>query len=224
LNSGTDLPGLSKTHIDSNSVQGGFFASLSYPHFFLDAAATYGLSQLGTSRPGVIDQINGSLKADTFTLASRSGYLFDIGTTKIGPIAELAYSNVRIGSYSESGDSLLTLGVLGQNFDSLTGGVGAQARFSIPMVRGTLNPFINLTAQHDFLGGVRTIASFSTDAPLLLINTTGGRSSTDLYGKVSGGFDVGLGGGLKGLLTASSTFGRSGGNDYSLNGGLQYQF
>lgn len=224
LNSSTDLPGLSKTHIDSNSFQGGLFASLSYPHFFFDAAATYGLSKLDTRRPGVIDVLNGSLDGNTFTVAGRTGYLFDVGSVKLGPIVEMAYSNVRLGAYSERGDDLLTLGVLGQNFDSLTGGAGAQLRASIPMIRGSFNPFINLTAQHDFFGGVRAITSFSTDAPLLLINTTGGRPSSDPYGKVSGGFDVNLGSGLRGLLTASSTFGRSGGDDYSLNGGLQYQF
>ncbi|MCK1716923.1 autotransporter domain-containing protein [Bradyrhizobium sp. 141] len=220
----TDLAGLSRTHLDSNSFQGALFGSLSYPHFFLDGAVTYGLNKLGTSRPGVIDTIRGSVDGNTFTLAGRSGYLFDVGTMKAGPIAEFAYSNVRLGSYSERGDDLLTLGVNGQNFDGLTGGVGAQIRANIPFARASFNPFINLTAQHDFLGGVRTVTSFSTDAPLLLINTAGGRTPSDIYGKVSGGFDANLGNGFKGLLTASSTFGRSGGDSYSLNGGLQYQF
>ena len=223
-NASTDLAGLSRTHLDSNSLQGGVFASLSYPNFFFDGAATYGFNKIGTRRPGVIDTITGSVDGNTFTFAGRTGYLFDVGTMKAGPIAEFAYSNVRLGNYSERGDDLLTLGVDGQNFDGLTGGIGAQIRANIPFARASFNPFINLTAQHDFLGGVRTITSFSTDAPVLLINTAGGRTASDLYGKVSGGFDANLGNGFKGLLTASSTFGRNGGDSYSLNGGLQYQF
>ena len=228
LNSSTDLPGLSQTHIGSNSFQGGAYISLSQPHYFLDAAATYGLTKLSTRRPGVMDAIYGSIygspEGNTFTVAGRTGYLFDIGAFKAGPIADLAYSNVRVGNYSERGDDLLTLGVLNQNFDGLTGGVGAQIRANIPMARGSFNPFINLTAEHDFIGGVRSITSFSTDAPLLLISTTAGRPSNDLYGKVAGGFDIGVSGGLRGLLTASSTFGRTGGDSYSLSGGLQYGF
>jgi outer membrane lipase/esterase len=224
LNTATDLNGLSHTHIELNSYQGGAFASLSYAHFFLDGALTYGFNQVNTRRPGVIDTIYGSPDGNTFTAAAKTGYLFDIGTFKAGPIAEFAYANVSVASYAERGDSLLTLGVAGQNFDGLTGGAGFQIRTTIPVFAGSFSPFINVTTEHDFLGGVRTITSFSTDAPLLLINTSGGAPTSGAYGKVAGGFDVDLGRGFSGLLTASSTFGRSYGDDYAINGSLKYQF
>lgn len=224
LNTATDLNGRSRTHVEMNSFQGGAFASLSYPNFFIDGALTYGLNQVDTRRPGIIDTIYGSPDGNTFTAAARTGYLFDIGTLKAGPIAELAYANVRVGSYAERGDSLLTLGVNSQSFEGLTGGAGVQIRTTMPAFAGSFSPFINLTAQHDFLGGVRTITSFSTDAPLLLINTSGGRPTSDVYGKVAGGFNIDIGRGLSGLLTGSSSFGRGYGNDYALNGGLKYQF
>lgn len=224
LNTATDLNGLSRTHIELNAFQGGAFASLSYPHFFIDGALTYGLNKVDTRRPGVIDTITGSPDGNTFTAAARTGYLFDVGAVKAGPIAEFAYANVRVGSYTESGDSLLTLGVQGQNFDGLTGGAGLQIRTTMPAFGGIFSPYVNLTAEHDFLGGVRTITSFSTDAPLLLINTSGGGPANNVYGKVAGGFNVDLSRGFSGLVTASSTFGRSYGDDYTINGGLKYQF
>jgi outer membrane lipase/esterase len=73
-------------------------------------------------------------------------------------------------------------------------------------------------------GSVRTITSFSTDAPLLLINTSGGRPTNDIYGEVAGGFNIDAGKGFSDLLTVSSTFGRSYGDEYAINGGLKYQF
>jgi outer membrane lipase/esterase len=94
----------------------------------------------------------------------------------------------------------------------------------MPAFGGIFSPYVNLTAEHDFLGGVRTITSFSTDAPLLLINTSGGGPANNVYGKVAGGFNVDLSRGFSGLVTASSTFGRSYGDDYTINGGLKYQF
>lgn len=224
LNTATDLPGLSHTHIELNAFQGGVFASLSYPHFFFDGALTYGLNKVDTRRPGVIDTLTGSPDSNTFTAAAKAGYLFDIGTFKAGPIAEFAYANVRVGSYAERGDDLLTLGVQGQNVDGLTGGVGLQIRTAMPAFGGSFSPFVNLTAEHDFLGGVRSITSFSTDAPHLLINTSGGRLTSDIYGKVAGGINIDAGKGFSGLLTVSSTFGRSYGDDYAINGGLKYQF
>jgi outer membrane lipase/esterase len=224
LNTATDLNGLSHTHIEMNSFQGGGFASLSYSHFFVDCALTYGFNQGDTRRPGVMDTIYGSPDGNTFTAAARTGYLFDIGTVKAGPIAEFDYANVQVGSYAERGDSLVTLGVNGQNFNGLTGGAGFQIGTTMPALVGSFSPFVTLTAEHDFLGGVRTITSFSTDAPLLLINTSGGAPMSNVYGKVAGGFNIDIGRGFSGLLTASSTFGRSYGNDYALNGGLKYQF
>jgi outer membrane lipase/esterase len=71
---------------------------------------------------------------------------------------------------------------------------------------------------------VRSITSFSTDAPLLLTNTSGARPTSDVYGKVAGGINIDAGKGFSGLLTVSSTFGRSYGGDYAINGGLKYQF
>jgi hypothetical protein len=62
------------------------------------------------------------------------------------------------------------------------------------------------------------------DAPLLLINTSGGRPTSDVYGKVAGGININAGKGFSGLLTVSATFGRSYGGDYAINGGLKYQF
>jgi outer membrane lipase/esterase len=174
LNTVTDLNGLSRTHIELNAFQGGLFASLSYPHFFVDGALTYGTNKVDTRRPGVIDTITGSPDGNTFTRAGRTGYLFDVGTVKAGPIAEFAYANVRVGNYAERGDDLLTLGVQSQNFNGLTGGAGFQIWTALQAFGGIFSPYVNLTAEHDFLGGLRTITSFNTDAPLLLFNTSGG--------------------------------------------------
>lgn len=73
-----------------------------------------------------------------------------------------------------AGDDLLTLGVQSQNFNGLTGGAGFQIWTALQAFGGIFSPYVNLTAEHDFLGGLRTITSFNTDAHLLLFNTSGG--------------------------------------------------
>jgi hypothetical protein len=66
-----DLFALSHTHVELNSFQGGAFASLSYPHFFMNAALTYGLNKVDMRRPCVIDTIYCSPDGNTFTAPER---------------------------------------------------------------------------------------------------------------------------------------------------------
>lgn len=209
--------------IDLDSFQGGLFASYSTPNLFADGAFTYGSNSFGIRRPGVVDTLTASPDGNTLTVAGKVGYLFDFSNLRVGPIAELTYANVHLGSYRERGDSLLTLGVRNQDFDGLTGGAGLQARTVLPIFGGLVSPFLNLTAQHDFLDGVRTVTSFSTNAPALLINTGAGHRGDDVYGKVAGGFSVDFSNGLSGGVSGSTTFGRSYGDDYTVSVGLRYR-
>ncbi len=223
-NAETTLPGLSRTHVAFDSFQGAVYASLSHTNFFVDGVLTYGSNNYDLRRPGVIDFLTATPSGNTFTATGKAGYLFDVATIKAGPIAQLTYVNVRVGGYQENGDDLLTLGVRNQSFDGLTGSAGIQIRTTMATFGGMLSPYVNLTAEHDFLDGVRTITSFSTIAPALLINTSAGRPNDDTYGKIAGGFNLDFSRGVSAQFNASTTFGRSYGDSYAVNGGLKYQF
>lgn len=222
--SDADVGQFSRTEVELDTVQGAMFASYSSPNLFADGILAYASHSFDTDRPGVVDRLNASTDGRTFTAAGKVGYLFHFSGWQAGPIAQLSYANMHIDGYQESGDSLLTLGVRDQDYDSLTGSAGVQLRTTIAMPGAVVSPFLNLTAEHDFLDGVRTITSFGTISPALLINTSGGHEGDDLYGKVAGGFRIDLGGGLEGIVAGSSTFGRSYGDDFSINAGLGYRF
>ncbi|MGU3538193.1 autotransporter domain-containing protein [Methylobacterium sp. A54F] len=225
LNTSVDLRGLSNGRIDLDSFQGGLFASYTGPNLFLDGAVTYGSNRYTLDRPGVMnDRIGARPSGDTVTASGRAGYLFDLGSFRAGPIAEMSYANVHVGAYRESGDPLLTIGVRGQRLEGLTVGGGLQVRTLLPVLGGAVSPFVNLTAQHDVLDGVRTVSSFQTYAPALLIRTQTGRLGDDVYGRVSGGLDIDLGRGLSGVVTGSTSFARSGGDDRTVSAGLRYRF
>ncbi|MER2266337.1 autotransporter domain-containing protein [Methylobacterium oxalidis] len=225
LSTAIDLRGLSNGRIDLDSFQGGAFASYTTPSLFLDAAVTYGSNRYTVDRPGVLnDRLSARPSGDTFTASARAGYLFDLGSLRAGPIAEMAYARVHVNAYRESGDPLLTIGVRAQNLDGLTVGGGVQLRTALPLLSGAVSPFVNLTAQHDVLDGVRTVASFQTYAPALLIRTRTGRQGDDVYGRVAGGLDIDLGNGLSGVVTGSTSFARSGGDDRTVTAGLRYRF
>jgi outer membrane autotransporter protein len=157
------------------------------------------------------------------TSLSKAGYLFDIGPLRVGPIAGLNYVNARIAGYTETGDILITQIVDGQDIDSLTGSAGVQLRFPFALGAGLYSPFVNVTAEHDFLGSGRTITTTQVTTPLLPVLTpSDDRDRT--YGRVTGGVAANLGTNMDAMLNASTTFARAGGNEFAINGGLRLRF
>ena len=225
LNTSVDLRGLSNGRVDMDSFQGASFASLSFPNFFADVVGTYGRNSYNLDRPGEMnDRLTATPSGDTFTVAARTGYLFDFGTFRAGPVGEVSYANVSIDAYRERGDTLLTIGTRRQDLEGLTAGGGVQIRTTLPVFGGLASPFLNVTAQHDFLDGVRTVTSFQNYAPTLLIRTQTGRLGDDVYGRLAGGLDLDFGNGLSGVLTGSTSFARAGGDDHTVSAGLRYRF
>jgi len=95
---------------------------------------------------------DGSPSGDGFNAAWRAGYLFDTAVARVGPIVGLNYSRVWIDSYIERGDDLLTQAVARQNLEGLTESLGVQFRLPASLWTQRFNPFLNLTAEHDFRG------------------------------------------------------------------------
>ena len=225
LNAQVDLRGGSNGRIDLDSFQGAAFASYSSPNLFADVAVTYGGNSFALDRPGVLnDRLAAAPGGDTVTVAARTGYLFDFETFKAGPVGEVSYARATVNAYRETGDPLLTIGVRRQDLDGLTAGGGIQIRTVAPLLGGIAAPFLNVTAQHDILDGVRTVTSFQTYAPSLLIRTQTGRRGDDVYGRVAGGLDLDFGNGLSGVVTGSTSVARAGGDDYTGSIGLRYRF
>ena len=94
-------------HIDS--YQFADCGSFTAANGFADALVGYGRDQYALDRQGVIDVIHGATAADVFTAVAQAGYLIDVGSIRVGPIAGLDYTHAFIHAYTETGDSLLTM-------------------------------------------------------------------------------------------------------------------
>jgi outer membrane lipase/esterase len=212
-----------QVHNDINSYQFGGYTSYTGSNWFTDGLLAYGHHTYKIDRQGIIDVIHGSTNADTFTAAARGGYLFDMGWMRVGPIAGLNYTNVDVKGYTETGDVLITMVVDGQKIDSLTGSIGAQFRYPFSFWARPYSSFINVTAEHDFIGSGRTITTTQVTTPLLPVLTpidSQGRT----YGKVAGGIATGITDNISAMVNAVTTFARAGGNDFGVNGGVKISF
>jgi outer membrane lipase/esterase len=210
-------------HADLNSYQFAGYASVTYPHWFLDAIVNGGSDRYAFDRPGVMDTIHGATDGHGFSATLKAGYLFDVGRLRAGPVGGLSYRQTDVNGYTETGDWLLTQVVGSQRFETLMGSAGVQIRFGYLMPEYRIDPFVNITAEHNFLGG-RNIVTTQSSTPLLPVITPVAGLGEITYGQVTGGFSTALSGNVTGTVQGIATFGRAGGNDYGISGSLQYRF
>ncbi|QPF86927.1 autotransporter domain-containing protein [Bradyrhizobium genosp. L] len=210
-------------HLNLDSYQVGGFASFTYPHLLTDIVATYGHHVYQIDRPGVIDTIRGSTSGDSFTAGFKSAYLFDVGQLRVGPLVGLTYDYTTVNPYTETGDPIITQFVARQTLEGLTGSAGVQLR--APFVVGTqlVSSYLNLTAEHDFLSGGRTLLSAETVALALPIYTLVPGNPDRTYGKIAGGLSTALAGNVSAMLTAAGTFGNSN-SQFALQGAVKVAF
>ena len=214
---------LQNAHEKIDAYQIGGYAAYNRANWFADALLAYGRHAISTDRQGVIDVIRGSTHADTFTVAARGGYLWDLGAVRMGPIGGLSYSNVQIAGYTETGDMLLTNMVNRQRLESLTGSAGVQLRAPFAAAGAFYNPYLNLTVEHEFISSARSLITTQVTTPLLPVLTPiDGRAAT--YGKVAAGLAAAITDKVSVNLGVVSTFARSDRNDYGVNGGLKVAF
>jgi outer membrane lipase/esterase len=210
-------------HLNLDSYQIGGYASFTYPNLLTDIVATYGRHSYHIDRPGVIDTIRASTTGDTFTAGFRSAYLFDVGQFRIGPIGGLTYDYTNVNPYTETGDPIITQRVNRQTLEALTGSAGVQLRAPFAVGAVPVSSYFNVTAEHDFLGGARTLLSAETVALALPIYTVVGGNPDRTYGKVVGGLSTALAGNVSAMLTSAATFGNSN-PQFALQGAVKIAF
>lgn len=214
--------GNSRTSLNAYQVAG--FASLNQPNWYADVTFGYGFDDYKTRRDGLVDQLTANPGGNTLFAAVKGAYLFNAGGFRVGPLASMTYSKVWIDRYTESGDPLLTQSVNTQNTDSLVGAAGVQVRRPFATAGRVISPFVNLTAEREFMGGSRFLVTAQTYALDLPTTTRVRGYGGGTYGRFAAGASIELGGGLSAMLNGSSTFARKSGDDYLLNGGLKYSF
>jgi outer membrane lipase/esterase len=210
---------------EANSYQLGFYGAWAIAHFFAQGLATVGLQDYRNTRPGVVDTITSNPDGSTFVVAGRAGYLFDAGTTQIGPIGGLTYARALVNGYTEAGDPVLTLTVGPQTEEALIGSLGVQFRAPFVINGHAINPYLNLTAEDDFIGNGRLIQFSATSAPLIVNNwNIPNGTSQNVYGRVAAGVVAPLWNNVAFTANVSRTFAHQGGDDFYGTGGLKVSF
>jgi outer membrane lipase/esterase len=210
---------------EANSYQFGLYGGWTDRHFFAQGLATVGFQDYRNTRPGVFDAITSKPDGSTFVVAGKTGYLFDIGPTQLGPIGGLTYAHAQVNGYAESGDPALTFNVGRQTEEALIGSVGMQLRAPFIVHGAVISPYLNLTAEDDFIGNGRLIQFNAASTPLIVnnLNIPNG-TSREVYGRVTAGVVAPVWRNVSFTANVSRTFARQTGDDFYGSGGLKISF
>ena len=210
---------------NSDSYQFGIYGTVATTSYFAQGLIAGGVQNYRNSRPGVVDTISSTPTGNTFVAGGKAGKLFDAFGVRAGPIAGLLYSRAKVGNFSENGDPVLTLNVGQQVESSLVASAGGQIRFPFTYLARKIEPYLNLTVESNVIGNGRDIQYGATSAPLI-VNTLSipALNSRRPYGRVAGGVSAPITPSLSVTAFATTTIDRSGGNDFSGNGGLKFSF
>jgi outer membrane lipase/esterase len=219
----TGMRAFANNRITLNAMQGSIYGAFDGPQAFVDEVVTYGLDIIETSRAGVVSRLHGVAIGGTVSTETKAGYLVDWGAVRLGPIADLAYTHLRIAGYSETGDSLLTLRDGPQDQDLLTGAGGVQLRAG-PTLASWLTGTLDLTADHAFFGNGRLLKTAQTYAPSVLIRTAADTPADTLFGRVSGTLHADFAAGFSGDLSGFTTFAQASGDAYGVDARLTYHY
>jgi outer membrane lipase/esterase len=213
-------------NVGADLVHGTAYLSYATRAWFVDALAAYGAVNLDLARPGTSEPVvRGSTDGTALAAAARSGYLFDFGKVRAGPIAGLTYVRARIDGYTEAGSDPSALAVGAQTVESLTGSAGVRVLAPFQAGGNIFVPYLNVTLEHQFGDDSAELTtslagSGGTQPVTVSFPTFGARD----YGKVEGGLTVELAPAASVSLSGASTFARDDGQDYRVSAGLNYRF
>ena len=206
-------------HDRGRSWQVGAYGSLDMGGLFGQAYVGYGKDRNRITRAGVVEGMSARANGNHTVAGAKGGYLMSFMGLKAGPVVAVDYARAKVDGYTETGDPALTLNVGRQSVKAFTGQAGIELRGEL----AGLHPFVDVTAEHDFSGNDRVITFAQTSAPVIVNSwTVPGRKET--YGRLSGGANFGLTGGLSMDAFISTTLGKDHGNEIGGQLGLKAKF
>lgn len=191
--------------VKGDAYHGGIYGQIQAGGAFAELYGGIGRVDLDIRRRAVIDDIQAETDGTTLTAGGEVGYLFDVGSAKIGPVIGAQYARAKLDGYTETGDPVLTLNVSGQRASETVGFAGLELQAEADVGGLSVRPYASLAAEKELDSSVRTIGYAGTVAPGIVNSLEGEEGSDDVYGRVEAGASFRLGGRLSLEVQGSAT-------------------
>lgn len=224
FSSGQAKFGNGSARVDGDSWQGGIYGAYALGPAFIQGHAGYGWSSYDIGRAGVIDRLSAKPDGSHYLLGAKVGYLVGVGPLRVGPVIALDYARAKVDSYTETGDSALTLNVGRQRYSALVGSAGLELRGDIEAGGSKLRPFAAAVVEKDLSGDSRTLRFAQTATPTIVNRFDLGERDTGVYTRFSGGASAQLTRTIQLDVAGSTTAGRDQGDEVIVHGGIRVGF
>lgn len=205
--------------VEADGIGTTVYASWYSGAFYLDLVGGYAQSDYDLSRSILIPSNTAIAPISALAQASTDssdltggiglGYNFTSGGLDWGPYLRFTYLSVDIDDYQETGAEAvgLNLRVQGQDWESLTGTLGAQASFAINRDFGVLVPYARLGFVRQFENDAVASTAVYVDDPRGNILTASTNDPDETYAELSLGLSAVFKGGMQGFLTYDTLLG-----------------
>jgi len=209
---------------EARSVQLGGYAGFGIGGGFAQGYAGYGWNKHDIDRAGVVDAMEADPKGNHFIAGAKGGYLFPLGSVRVGPVIALDYAKAKVDGYTEEGDPVLTLNVDSLSYSSLRGSLGVELRGDFAGGGVQLRPYASAAIEKDFTGDDRTIHFSQTSAPTIVNHFALEDGSKKAYGRIAGGFSAEILTNVSLDAGGSATIGKDQGEETSAQIGVRVGF
>ena len=158
-----------------SAVVGNFYADLLYSLGTYDQDIRRNTFTGRTAR-GDTDVLTNALQFNT-------GYNFNCGNFRTGPIAGLSWLHGDIDGYNETGGGSAGLNIAGQDFDSLVSQIGWQASYVAQTGFGTIIPQLRASWDHEYLNGSQNVSASLQQSPFANGNSYTATGQTSAPGR-----------------------------------------
>ena len=178
VNFGTDA-----ARVKGDSIQLGAYGGFGMGGAFAQGYLGYGWDNHDITRRGVVEGMDASPNGSHWIAGGKVGYLMNMGSIRVGPVAGLDYARVKVDGYTENGDPALTLNVGATKYSSLRGSLGAELRGDFAGGGVQFRPYVALVAEKELGSNGRSVSFSQTDAPTIVNHFDFEDVSTKIYGR-----------------------------------------
>jgi len=143
-------------HGEIESWHVGAYGTFNLSNAFIDVQASYAAHDIDARRTLITGNTSsrtalGATSADELRGSVRAG--LNLGSDRFGvrPIVSLGYAGVSQDGFTETGAGDAGLIVQSNDYEALTGAIGVELDWTLPIAGGALRPFADLTLSHDFV-------------------------------------------------------------------------
>jgi outer membrane lipase/esterase len=149
--------------LDNFFVDG--FIGYTRKEYSFDRHVNLQLPTVGGTERVALGRIDSDTSADEFHVGATVGYDFIVRNFTVGPRVGVNYSDTRIASFHERGDTGIELRYDNQNIVSLTTSAGIFASMAISTGFGVLVPQVTAEYVHEFLNDQRSVGFTFVNTP-----------------------------------------------------------